>query len=292
MKPIIERLNKEPKSSFVLQKDSYNYYPTPWHHHPEYELVLVTRSTGTKIVGDYISNFKEGDLTFIGPYLPHVYKNDDVYYSGSNQLKAEAIVIHFTDDFLGDHFFEIPEMNEIMNFFNEATNGYEITGKTQALIIKKMHNMFRHSNSMKVIELLTIFDLLSRTSEKKELATPGFIRNYKISGSKRISEVCEYIMDNFNSDITLNQVAKIANMTPNAFCHFFKSCTRKSFIRFLNEIRIGHACKLLTENKLNISEICYKSGFKNSSNFNRQFKKIMHKSPKQFQYQFYSIYDK
>ncbi|NJK93695.1 MAG: cupin domain-containing protein [Bacteroidales bacterium] len=105
MKLIIERLNKDAKSSFVLQKDVYPHYPTPWHYHPEYELVLVVKSSGDKIIGDNISTFTDGDLAFLGPNLPHVYHNSKIYYEENSNLTAEAIVIHFTSDFLGNSFF-------------------------------------------------------------------------------------------------------------------------------------------------------------------------------------------
>ncbi len=282
MKPIIERLKKEAKASFVLQKDVYPYYPTPWHYHPEYELVLVLKSTGKKVVGDHISNFSDGDLTFMGPYLPHVYQNDQRYYEGNQKLTAEAIVIHFTENFLGEYFFNISEMEPIRNLLEESVTGFTITGNTRKLVAKKMSRMLQMEGPQKIIELLTVLHILAGTEEKERLANPGFIDNCRMSGSEKITRVCDYIMKNFTKDISLQEVAKIASMSPNAFCLFFKQRTRKTFINFLNEVRIGYACKLLSGNQYNISEICYISGFQNLSNFNRQFKKTVHKTPLEY----------
>jgi AraC-like DNA-binding protein len=282
VKPIIERLNKDAQSSFVLQKDVYAYYPTPWHHHPEYELVLVLKSSGNKIIGDHMSSFSDGDLIFMGPYLPHAYRNNDIYYEENSKLTAEAIVIHFKLDFLGKDFFNIPEMENIVQFLEESVMGFSIQGKTRKLVAQKMSNMLKIQGAERIIELLTILKILAGTKEKIKLASPGFAENFKISGSERITKACDFIIKNFKLDLTLEEVAKIANMTPNAFCYFFKNRTRKTFVNFLNEIRIGYACKLLTEDQYNISEICYKSGFQNLSNFNRQFKKIVIKTPNQY----------
>jgi AraC-like DNA-binding protein len=282
MKLIIERLNKEAKSSFVLQKDVYPYYPTPWHYHPEYELVLVLKSSGEKIVGDHICNFTDGDLTFMGPFLPHVYHNNKIYYEENSNLTAEAIVIHFTKDFLGNNFFHLPEMEKIALFLEDSVVGFSITGNTRKLIARKMNAMLEMPGPLRIIELLVILHILTETKEKERLASPGFIQNFKQSGSAQITEVCDFIMKNFTSDLTLNQVAGIANMSPNAFCSFFKQRTRKTFTNFLNEVRIGYACKLLSSEQHNITEVCYTSGFQNLSNFNRQFKRIVNKTPHQY----------
>ena len=279
MKLIIERLNKDVKSSFVLQKDVYSSYPTPWHYHPEYELVLVLKSSGDKIIGDHMSSFTDGDLAFLGPNLPHVYHNSKEYYEENSDLTAEAIVIHFNPDFLGNGFFNIPEMGNIARFLEKSVMGFSIKGNTSQLVARKMVDMLEMPGSERIIWLLWILNILAETKEKEKLASPGFIQNFKTSGSKQITEVCDFIMKNFTSDLTLNQVADIANMSPNVFCNFFKQRTRKTFVNFLNEVRIGYACKLLGGEQYNISEICYMSGFHNLSNFNRQFIRIVNKTP-------------
>lgn len=282
MKLIIERLHKDAKSSFVLQKDVYSHYPTPWHYHPEFELVLVLKSTGDKIIGDHMSSFTDGDLVFMGPNLPHVYRNSKTYYEENSGLTAEAIVIHFNLDFLGSGFFGLPEMDNIAKFLEESIMGFSIHGNTRQTVAQKMSDMLEMAGPERLIELLNILHVLSETKEKEKLASPGFIQNFKTSGSEQITEVCDYIMKNFASDLTLNQVAEIAHMSPNVFCNFFKQRTRKTFVNFLNEVRIGYACKLLSGDQHNISEICYLSGFHNLSNFNRQFIRIMKKTPLQY----------
>jgi len=173
-------------------------------------------------------------------------------------------------------------MEKVFHFLGESVMGFSIEGKTRKVVAQKMNKMLKMSGAERILELLTILHILSETKEKTKLTSPGFVENFKISGSEQITKACDYIIKNFKSDITLEEVAKIANMTPNAFCYFFKNRTRKTFVNFLNEIRIGYACKLLTENRYNISQICFQSGFQNLSNFNRQFKKIVNKTPNQY----------
>lgn len=287
MKPILEKLTLEPKYSFVVLKDKLAYYPTPWHFHPEFELVLVVKSTGQRIVGDKIENFCDGDLVFMGPNLPHVYNNDSRYYEGRKDLFAEAIVIHFSEGFLGKGFFELPEMTHIKQLFQRSHCGLKIEGKTREKISFKMHSMLSLKGSSRIIALLSILEILSTSTQYKLLSSSGFTLKPNSLGTERMTKVHEYILLNFKKDISLEEVAGIANMSPNSFCRLFKSNTRKTFVTFINEIRIGYACKLISENKKAIADICYSSGFNNLSNFNRQFKKIKKKSPLQYKKNLY-----
>ncbi len=282
MKPRHEKLMLEPKYSFVLQKDVYPYYPTPWHYHPEYELVLVVKSSGKRTVGNHEAPFSDGDLVLLGPNLPHSFQNDPEYYEGDPSLTAEAIVIHFTEDFLGGEFFKLPEMVRVSQLFAQAKFGLQVLGGTRQKVADIMQEMPGMSGHGRIIGLLTILEILSLSEEIRPLASRGFVQQYDVWGDDRITKVHKYIMKNFSSDISLADAAEVANMSIPAFCRFFKACTRKAFSVYLNETRVGYACKLLLEEKFNISQICYVSGFNNMSNFYRQFKKVTGKSPLQY----------
>ena len=280
MKPILEKLTTlEPRYSFVLQKDEYDYYPTPWHYHPEYELVLVVRSAGQRIVGDSMESFRDGDLVFMGPNLPHVYNNDPEYYQGNQSLKAEAIVIHFNENFAGNGFFELPEMAMVRKLLANSKWGLKILGRTRKKIAGRMEEMLTLSPSQRLIHLLQLLEELSTSREYRLLASLGYVQVHQQEEACKMTKVYDYIMARFRHPIMLQEVAQIANLTPPSFCRFFRSRTRKTFSQFLNEVRVGYACKLMSEEHLNISDICFQSGFNNLSNFNRQFKKIVHKSP-------------
>lgn len=283
MKPILEKLTtQEPRYSFVLQKDEFEYYPTPWHYHPEYELVLVVKSTGQRMVGDSIENFEDGDLVFMGPNLPHVFNNGPEYYRGHPDLKAEAIVIHFNQDFAGKGFFELPEMARVKKLLFNSRWGLKILGGTQGKIARGMEEMLHQTPAQRLLQLLQLLEELSVSEEYRLLASLGYVQADQQLDANRMNKVYNHIMARFRDSITLSEVAQVANLTTPSFCRFFKSRTRKTFTQFLNEVRVGYACKLMAEEHLNISDICYQSGFNNVSNFNRQFKRIVNKSPLQY----------
>ncbi|MFT3701754.1 MAG: AraC family transcriptional regulator [Agriterribacter sp.] len=282
MKPRQEKLILDLIYSFVVQKDVYPYYPTPWHYHPEYELVLVLKSTGQRTVGDSVERFSDGDLVFLGPNLPHAYQNDPVYYQKNSKLTAEAIVIHFKEDFLGKDFFNLPEMIYVNQLFDKARLGVKVLGDTRDKIADMMQEMHASTGHRRIILLLSIFEMLSVSNETRLLANSGFVQQSAVSADDRLAKVHEYIMENFKKDISLVDAAKVANMSVPSFCRFFKACTRKGFSTFLNEVRIGYARKLLLEDRYNIAQNCYESGFKNMSNFNRQFKKYTGESPSHY----------
>ena len=282
MKPRHEKLILEKIYSFVVQKDVYPYYPTPWHYHPEYELVLVVKSNGQRTIGDCVERFTDGDLVFIGPNLPHAYQNDAVYYQKNSTLTAEAIVIHFKEDFLGKEFFNLPEMIFVKQLFDKSKLGLKILGDTRAKITDTMLEMQAANGQKRIILLLSILEMLSVSNEIQLLANSGFVEQSTVSTNDRLAKVHEYIMENFKKDISLVDAAKVANMSVPSFCRFFKAGTRKGFSNFLNEVRVSYARKLLLEDRYNIAQNCYESGFKNMSNFNRQFKKYTGESPSHY----------
>jgi AraC-like DNA-binding protein len=279
MKLILQRLVQDPDKSFIVYHEKEPFFSSPWHYHPEYELLLILKSTGKCIIGDQIEHFKEGDLFVLGTELPHVFDNDASYMEGGQDLEAQGIVVQFLPDFLGKEFLQAPEFQALNEVLKKSARGMKISGITRHLIADKMNSMLDMDGLQRLTALLSIFDILSKTAEFELLASRGFISNFEASSSERFQKVTNYIMKNFTDDIPLSSIAEVANMTPTNFCTFFKNFYRQTFVEYLNNIRIGYACKLLGEDGKNISEIAYESGFKNISNFNRQFKKNKGVSP-------------
>ncbi len=283
MKSIEVRLPQDFDKSFVVFKETGQYFPCPWHYHPEYELVLVLKSTGRRMVGDHIGCFQEGDLVCLGPYLPHVWVNDPLYITGKAGHEADAVVIHFKEDFLGVDFLKIPEMDSFRNFLKLSNRGMAFCGKTKERINALMIGMVNMNGIQRLSSLLSIFDILSHTQEYKLLSSPGQIINFIDPFRKdRFTKIKEYIHQNFDKDISLPEVASMANMAVTTFCNFFKEKYRITFVEYLNSVRIGHACKLLSEKDLNIVDVAYECGFNNLANFNRQFKKHKQMTPTQY----------
>ena len=270
MKPALEHLPKEKEHSFVVKFFDYNYYPTPWHYHPEYEIVMVTESTGKRFIGDHISDFHPGNLAFIGPNIPHTYRNDDKYYEENSTLRAKSIVIHFTEDSLGNDFLELPEARPLQKLFQQSLQGLDISGGTYKSISSKLYDIVCLSGLKR---WLCLIEILRELSESKNLTpiTKTTHIGYNEKESKRLCNVFEWVTTNFEKDIKLSEVAQIAQMNENAFSRFFSLRTRKTFSGFVQELRLQKAAKLLVEDDMTITEVCYECGYNNVSNFNRQF---------------------
>tara|TARA_R110000868_G_scaffold157160_2_gene384294 strand:+ start:3406 stop:4272 length:867 start_codon:yes stop_codon:yes gene_type:complete len=268
-------------SSFTVTQNSYSHFLKIWHYHPELELVYIAKSTGTRFIGDGIEKFSEGDLVLIGKNLPHMWLNDEVYFEADSDLVSEAIAIHFKEDFLGMGFFDAIEMKPISQLIKRAAQGIKFSNIDHKLIekIQKLHTLEPFEKTIKLLEILF---KLANHEEYQLLSSPGFLNSFNKTDNKGLDEIYEFVFKNFNQPIGSKDVAEIAKMNPSAFSRFFKRIHRKTFTRYLNEIRIGYACKLLIENKNNITPVCYESGFNNISNFNRHFKSITGMSPSDY----------
>lgn len=280
MKAIEFRLPKEIDKSFTVFNEKGNYFPCPWHYHPEFELVLINKSTGKRMVGDHIGYYEEGDLVLMGPNIPHVWISDELEKNQNSPL-ADAIVIHFTSDFIGQNIFQIPEFSSLKNILDLSSRGIHIKGVDSLKIADVMNNMINESGLRRISSIFHVFDLLSISENYNLLASPNFLCNSNRE-SNRHSRINDYILRNFHNQITLKEVADEAYMCTTTFCNFFKKQYRMSFIDYLNQIRIGHFCKLITDKEKSILESAYASGFNSIANFNKQFKKIKGMSPSEF----------
>ena len=285
MKPKLHKLPVGSDSSFLYKVLDCDHFINPWHFHKEYELVLIDKSNGTRFIGDNVSHFEDGDLCLIGSNIPHLYRNSEDFYAKNSKLKARSVFIHFTRDFLGNHFFDIPEMKQVSKLLERSALALEIQGKTKKYIISKLHAMQDEKPPQRLLSFLEILVRLSNSNDVKPLLASGFSAN--ISGdSDKINHVFQFIMKNYTEQIYVQEIASKLNMSVAAFSRYFKHHTRKTFSDYVTEIRIGHACRLLMENNYSISEISYQSGFDNLSNFYRHFRKVVGIIPKEYRNRF------
>lgn len=268
--------------SFVFSLHELPRFLNVWHYHEEVEIVFIEKSEGTKFIGDSITEFKEGDLVMIGSCLPHLWLNDKKYFE-ENDLEARSISIHFHPDCMGKGFFDIPEMESISQLLEHSKMGLEVTGKSKEKILGLLHSIPGQSEFPRLNSLLNILHLIAEGPLKKLLSSRAFMESYIKNSSSKLDMVYEYILNHFKDDISLETVAEVVKMHPSAFSRYFKRYTGKTFIQFLNDVRIGYACRTFIYNtEKNIAEVGFESGFNNISNFNRQFKKIMEKTPKDY----------
>ncbi|WP_264551980.1 AraC family transcriptional regulator [Flavobacterium sp. N2038] len=259
-----------------------SFFQSPFHSHPEFELVYILESHGKRIIGNSVESFEPGDMVFLGDDIPHVWLNDEIFYKGINSLKAKAIVIYFSKDLFGNSFYELPEAQEVKKFFSQAMKGVSISGETNTLIAKKMGKLLHKKGFEVVMGLLEIIFLLSKSKDLRYINDNSYVSVNEDNKSDRLAEVFKYVKSNYKEEISLDEIAKIANLTPTSFCRMFKAKTKKPFVEYLNEIRVSNACKYLIETDLGISEIAYECGYKTASNFNKLFKKLIGTTPKEY----------
>jgi AraC-like DNA-binding protein len=283
MKAILKKSLEAADHSFMVKELKEAHFDPNWHFHPQYQIFLVLEGTGTRFIGDHIKPFSPGDLVFLGPNLPHLWRSDKQYFDPGFNLSTYGIVIYFTEECLGQGFFDKLEMAPIKQLFEKSKRGIEISGKTREALELQMKKIVHKTGFDLVLSLLSILNDLSHSHDLFLLSSIGYANNFKVSETTRMQKVHDFVMNNFQRNIELDEVATLANMSPSAFCRYFKARANKTFFDFISEIRIGHACKLLIEENLNVTQICYQSGFNTLSNFNRQFKTITGKSPVQYQ---------
>jgi AraC-like DNA-binding protein len=278
-RPTLLKVKENNTSSFDIRYEKVPYFDNPWHYHPEIELTLITKSSGTRFVGDNVERFNEGDLVLLGSNLPHYWRNDAVYLKPNSTEIAEAIILRFRLDFLGKPLLLIPEMRAVKQLFEDAAHGISFGQKTSDRIKPFMHKLYLAKGIEQVIDFLEICKILVHAKDRRGLSTKIFGESNPINDSDRMNHVLNYIQLHLEENIRLETVANLANMNATAFCRYIKAKTNKTFIELLNDIRIAYACRLLLDSPRNISEICYKCGFNNLTHFNYIFKKITGTNP-------------
>jgi len=281
MKVAEARLMQEPDRSFIVYHETKSF--TRWHRHPEYELVLINKGRGKRMIGDHIDRFEENDLVLVGSYLPHEWLCDEQYFTGDEGFSGEGTVIQFRKNFLGDQFFSIPEHKNLNHLLDESGRGILFTRCTKEKIISLITRSFEKDAVDRLFILFSIFQILSKTKEYKLLSSPGFMEPFYSEGNEPMQKAIQYIMQNFHNEVNMKEMLEITNMSNTSFCLAFKKTYLMTFKEYLLKTRVGYACRLLGDQSMTISEIAYESGFENLSNFNRQFKRIKGVTPKQYQ---------
>lgn len=280
MKPqLLKRNRKDYLESISYQHVVEKHFLNLWHYHPELELVYIVRSAGNCFIGDEIQRFAPGTLILMGANLPHGWFNEPKYFQEGSEAKAESMTIHFSADFLHVNLKDVPELRTIGHLMEQAKVGLDFGATTRKKVVPLLKKMEQQDPFARLLTFFSIMRFLAEADDAKTISSAGYVKMFRETND-RLGRVHEYIMNNFHRDITLDEVSDIALMNKSAFCRYFKKATKKSFSQYLNEIRIGYACRLLQENEgIAISEIAFECGYNNLSNFNRQFKIITGYNP-------------
>jgi AraC-like DNA-binding protein len=286
MQPSLHDVRSLLKNSIFVKELRLPHLDDQFHYHNAYEISYIIKSTGKRIVGDNIEDFTHDDLTLMAPYVPHITYTDRLFETRAEDHQVHAIVVYFYPDWLNEQHFNSPELSKIRTLLENMKRGIKVSGDTKVKVIK---NVLKLRDTWGLKGIITLLDILLDISEADDytcLASEGYTQLSNVKEEKRMNDIYQFITTHFKEKITLQEIASIANMTPTAFCKFFRNRTKKTFSNFVNEIRIGYACKLLMRKEVSISEVCFECGFNNVTNFNRYFKKLTKMVPTEYKLHF------
>ncbi len=277
MKTPFEQIQNDEGSSFRLlhQKVAANDFSWSYHYHPEFELVLVFGGSGRRHVGNHLSYYDDGDLVLIGSNLPHA----GFGYAALGE--HEEIVIQFRENFLGENFFDKPEMFPIKKLFESSQQGVQFYGGTYQNVRAKLKNLLSMSYFERLVALLNIFYDLAISKEQNLLNSQDTRYDFGQKDQIRLRKIYTYVEQSYQNPINMAEVASVANLTVPSFCNYFKKVVNQTYTDFVNEYRINRACQLLMT-ELSIIDVCFACGFTNNSYFSKVFKAIKGKSPLEF----------
>jgi len=279
VKPRHERITGSDQASFRFFVRRERRYAFNWHYHPEYELTLITRGTGTRFVGDDVTRYTAPNLVLIGPDLPHTWLGE------IGDGPHEAIVVQFGSALLG-LFANAPEFTAVTALLARARQGTAFAGDVCERSTKMLLEMERQSPRRRLRSLLEVLDELADAKPVQGISGPRFESRLDAAARRRIDEVIRYVGTHYRSEVSQPEAARIAGLSTAAFSRFFRRATNKTFVSYVQELRLSHACDLLMHGEESVTTICFASGFANIAHFNRCFRRSKGLTPRDFRKRF------
>ncbi|MGF7216283.1 AraC-like DNA-binding protein [Spirosoma lacussanchae] len=272
---------------FLVKEIVKPFFSTDFHFHRECQLVYVVQSSGQRIVGDSVEPFEDGELVFLGSDVPHVWHNEKKYFQGSGEFHAHSLAMYIFPDRLIETMAAYGNKQVVESWLSTAQRGIIYSGKCRTSILEQLDETFRHEGLAQVVAFMKLIHNMIYATEFRLLASANYVNSYPGNDNPRMDKLFKFIFLNYRREISLKEVASVANMNEFSFCRYFKSRTQKTFIEFVNELRIAQACKQMLERNENIELIANECGFNNLTHFNKLFKRIKGVTPKEYRKQLF-----
>lgn len=283
MEPLFQKIGlEEVNHSFYVDTAKSQSFTLPLMFHPETEIKLVHQGSGKCLIGNSILSFEPGTLIMIGANVPHVWISE----KNNNKTPLERSSILFRPEIFGEQFWDLPEAHSIKKLLDFSKNGIKLSGEICREVNSQISTLIKSSGFQRILLLFKILEMLASNIESQKLtmnAGPGAFTPNK---SDRLEKIFMYITKNYFREITIDEIAQVANLTKSAFCHYFKKRTGRTFVEVLIEVRIGIACRFLLDEDHCISQVCYACGFNNISYFIYRFKQITDYTPLEYRKKF------
>jgi AraC-like DNA-binding protein len=276
VQPDLELVAVPGDESFKVWSHGYPYRTVRWHFHPEYEIHLITATTGKYFVGDYIGNFAPGNLVMVGSNLPHNWVSS-VQQGG--RVDERGLVLQFDAGFVARATLAFPELKRVEGLLDASRWGVLFAANTGVAAEPIMRAMLGAQGIRRITLFLALLDLLLQSAEPEKLASTAYRADPACYAGTRINHVLSYIGKNLSQELRETELAELSGQSVSAFSRYFRRHTGVPFVQYVNRLRINLACQLLMCGELSVTDICYQVGFNNLSNFNRQFLFLKEMSP-------------
>ncbi len=270
-------------NEFWVKTDYFGFH---WHYHEEIEICYIKQGRGKRIIGDSIADFEDGDLVLVGSNLPHSWITDELFNQSDKQI--EVYVIHF-DIKLIEPLGIVSEFESVAKLLEFSKSGIEFRQTENSELVKTLLDLEHLEGFAKYLKLLELLNMMSIHDKKYSLSSSGYRPDYNKYNEERILKVCNYIHDNYKDQIATDKLANLISMNTASFCRFFKRIIGKTVIEYINELRIGYVCNQLQHSTVPIYKISFDAGFSSVAYFNRVFKRITNKTPKEYRSRFHSV---
>ncbi len=271
-----------------LQGESFRWnshdYPTPiarWNYHPEVEIHLIRRSSGSYIIGNEIGAFGPGHVAIVGPDVPHDWMSD---LAPGEVVADRDAVIQFTADWLDRSVAAIPELGEVTGLIDESRRGIVYSGETATSAAALIELIGATRGAARVAHLFSLLVLLHHApGENRQYVTEKlYSADVGREGKAAVDAGLAYVLENLSGDIRMSEAAKIAFMSEASFSKYFKKASGMTFTDLVKRLRIASACRLLEQTDSSIASISLTVGYRNLANFNRQFRAEMGMTPRAY----------
>ncbi|MEO6919611.1 MAG: AraC family transcriptional regulator [Collimonas sp.] len=277
--PDLELVDVRQDESFTVWSHGYPYRTVRWHFHPEYEIQLITATSGKYFVGDFIGNFEPGNLVLLGPNLPHNWVSE---MAQDESVAERGLIIQFSADFIANTMRAFPKLKSLQNLLAEAQGGQLFSAAAGQLVAPIFRELLNARGFRRVRLFLSLLDCLVKDGERSQLASPGYMPDALAYMSSTFNHVLAYIGENLATDLREATLAELCKHSVSTFSRAFRKHTGMSFVQYVNRLRINVACEMLIDGDAGITDICFLVGFNNVSNFNRQFLEQKGVSPSRF----------
>lgn len=281
-----EQLTIYSGTPIIARHFDYEKFTFPWHVHNEFEIIYVKESTGERFVADNMEIFHPHDLTLVGHGVPHYMKSAPEYKSGEQSLRVKGVIIQFEEDFMAHAINNYADLSHIKKLLDESRRGIHFAYPANTEIVRCIEQMPESKGTMRIINLLHLLDLMANFRDKRYLGSLHFCQSVSLTVDARMEKILNFLFCHYKEDIDLNEISSIVAMNASSFCRYFKEKSGKTFTEYMLDLRIGQACKLLVENKMDVVQISMECGFNTITHFNRIFKRNTGFTPTEYRKQF------